>query len=134
MSEVKNIKDVIAEVKSLESMAKLKPEVYAEKDGWADVVVKNAKINATQLRKIFHHIKQLKREFKKPENFNRAKIAMIMPSLAYARGRQHIEEDMYDLLTLCFGQNKCRNKDDFDSAANFLEAILAYHKYYHPKD
>jgi CRISPR type III-A-associated protein Csm2 len=135
MSQDNEIREVIVNVKKLKSMADLNPEDYAERNGWADTIVQKTKIKATQLRKIFHYIKDLRREFNRSETgFNRAKVAMIMPSLAYAKGRGHIPEDMYELLTLCFSQDKCKSKEDFDSAVNFLEAIMAYHKFYHPKD
>ncbi len=114
-------------------MSALNPEDYAEKDGWAHVVAQTSGIKATQLRKIFHYIKDLNREFQKNEtSFNRAKVALLMPTLAYAQGRNHLPKDFYELLTLCFGQDKCRTAQDFESAANFLEAIMAYHKYLNP--
>jgi CRISPR type III-A-associated protein Csm2 len=131
-----SMQDVQNYIKALTSLSALKPEDYAEKGGWADVVVQNSQgLKATQLRKIFHYIKDLKREFQKNEgNFNRGKVALIMPSLAYAQGRGHIPKDFYELLALCFGQAKCKTAEDFESAVNFLEAIMAYHKFYNPKE
>lgn len=127
-----NIQDVQKYIRALPSMSALKPEDYAEKDGWADVVAKTSNMKATQLRKIFHYVKDLKREFQRNEaSFNRAKVALLMPSLAYAQGRDLIPRDFFELLTLCFGQDKCRTAEDFENAANFLEAIMAYHKYEH---
>jgi CRISPR type III-A-associated protein Csm2 len=133
---VSNIQDVQRNIRALPSMAALQPEDYAEKGGWADIVVNTGEtLKATQLRKVFHYIKDLKREFQKSDDsFNRSKVALLMPSLAYAQGRGHLPRDFYDLLTVCFGQEKCKTAADFESAANFLEAILAYHKYYHPNN
>lgn len=128
-----NILDVQRNIKALSSMSALLPEDYAEKNGWADVIAASSDIKATQLRKIFHYIKDLNREFQKSgANFNRAKVALLMPSLAYAQGRGHLPKDFFELLILCFGQDKCKTAQDFESAANFLEAIMAYHKYAHP--
>jgi len=126
------IADVRKSISSLPSMAALKPEDYAEKGGYADIVVSSGtKLNATQLRKIFHHIKDLNRKFQRPGGtFERSKVALLMPALAYAKGRNHLPEDFYELLILCFGQAKCNTAEDFDNASNFLEAIMAYHKYY----
>ena len=136
MPAASSMQDVQKYIKALPSISALRPEDYAEKDGWADVVVRNSQgLKATQLRKIFHYIKDLKREFQKSEgNFNRGKVALIMPSLAYAQGRNHIPKDFYELLALCFGQAKCKTAEDFESAVNFLEAIMAYHKFYNPKE
>jgi CRISPR-associated protein Csm2 len=122
-------------IRALPSMSALKPDEYAEKDGWADIVAADRDIKATQLRKIFHYVKDLKREFQRSEpNINRGKVSLLMPMLAYAHGRKHIPKDFFELLTLCFGQDKCKTADDFESAVNFLEAIMAYHKYHNPKD
>lgn len=133
LSEVNTIQDVHRFISKLPSMSHLRPEDYAEPNGLADIVAKT-EVKATQLRKIFHYIKDLKREFQKSNaSFNRAKVALIMPSLAYAKGRGHIPEEFYNLLVLCFGESKCRSAEDFESAANFLEAIMAYHKFHNPK-
>lgn len=129
-----SIHDVQKHIRALPSMSAIKPDEYAEKDGWADVVARTGEMKATQLRKIFHYIKDLKREFQRTDSkFNRAKVALIMPSLAYAKGRGHLPSEFYELLTLCFGQDKCKTAADFESAADFLEAVLAYHKFHHPK-
>jgi len=135
-AQVKNIQDVISAIKALPSMSAIRPEDYAEKDGWAEMVVTSTRgvLKATQLRKIFHYIKDLKRNFQEDGTFSRAKVALISPQLAYASGRGHIPREFYDLLTLCFGQTKCKSIEDFESGVNFLEAIMAYHKYYHPKE
>ncbi|MGB9800267.1 MAG: type III-A CRISPR-associated protein Csm2 [Thermanaerothrix sp.] len=134
MSE-KTIKEVVQKIRALRSMKDLNPEEYAVEGGWADIVAKEADIKATQLRRIFHYVKDLKLKYQRdPDKFNRASISMLMPMFAYAKGRGHIKQDFYELLTLCFGPEKCQTAEDFESAANFLEAIMAYHKYYHSKD
>lgn len=131
MSE-KTISDVVQEIRSLPSMKDLNPEEYAVEDGWAHIVAKEADIKATQLRRIFHYVKNLKLKYQRNQDkFNRASIARLMPMFAYAKGRGHIEQKFYELLTLCFGPQKCQTAEDFESAANFLEAIMAYHKYHH---
>lgn len=133
MLQINTIQEVERFIRNLPSMSHLKPEDYAEPDGLADVVART-EIKATQLRKIFHYVKELKREFEKTDTkFNRAKVALIMPSLAYAQGRKLIPAEFYDLLKLCLGPEKCNSADDFRNAADFLEAIMAYHKYHHPK-
>jgi len=124
------MQDVQKFIRALPSMSAVKPEDYAEKDGWAHVVARTSDIKPTQLRKVFHYIKDLKREFQRnDESFDRSKVALLMPSLAYAQGRGHLPREFFELLILCFGQEKCKTALDFESAANFLEAIMAYHKY-----
>lgn len=135
MTPENSIEQVIKNIKSLPSMAALKPEDYAKPGGYADIVAKAAKVKPTQMRKIFHHIKSLHREFGKSDQpFKRAEIALVMPALAYAKGRGHIPDEFYNLLVLCFGDQKCNSAEDFEAAVNFLEAIMAYHKYHHPRE
>jgi CRISPR-associated protein Csm2 len=135
MPTVSSIQEVRNHIRALPSMVALKPDDYAERGGLADVVVRESSdLKATQLRKVFHYVKDLRRQFQKGEaKFERGKVSLMMPLLAYARGREHIPNEFYELLVLCFGQDKCKTADDFESAVNFLEAIMAYHKYYNPK-
>ncbi len=123
-------REVIAEIRKLSRMKDLKPEDFAEEGKLADQFANTAKkLKATQLRRFFHEVKDLKLAFK-TSGFDRSKVAMLMPMLAYAKGRDVIPADFYDLMTLCFGADRCQDKDDFDRAVDFLEAILAYHKMY----
>lgn len=125
------IKDVIVELGKIKQMRDLDAEKYAVQGGWADVVAQQASIKPTQLRRIFHYIKDLKLKVQRDEKaFTRAKMAMLMPMLAYARGRNHIKEDFYQVLTTCFAPQRCSTAEDFVEAANFLEAVMAYHKYH----
>jgi CRISPR type III-A-associated protein Csm2 len=125
------IQDVIKELKQLKQMRDLDAEIYAIQGGWADVVAQQSGIKPTQLRKIFHYIKDLKLKVQRDEKaFNKAKMAMLMPMLAYAKGRNHIKDEFYQILSTCFGPQKCSTAQDFIEAANFLEAIMAYHKYH----
>src|SRR5690606_34164913 len=98
MSE-KTIKEVVQKIRALRSMKDLNPEEYAVEGGWADIVAKEADIKATQLRRIFHYVKDLKLKYQRdPDKFNRASISMLMPMFAYAKGRGHIKQDFYELL------------------------------------
>ncbi len=129
------IQDVIKELKQLKQMRDLDAEKYAVQGGWADVVAQQSDIKPTQLRKIFHYIKDLKLRVQRDEKaFSKAKMAMLMPMLAYAKGRNHIKEEFYQVLSTCFEPQKCSTAQDFIEAANFLEAIMAYHKYYYPNE
>lgn len=133
MSAMK-IENVINDIKRINRMSEIKPEDYAEVGGWAEVVVRDVgdKLKPTQLRKIFHHLKHLQREFQKSA-FNRAKVATMIPLLAYAKGRGHIPDEFHELLLLCFSPEKCNSVEDFRSAVSFMEAIMAFHKFYNPK-
>lgn len=132
------IQDVINQLKQLKQMRELDAEKYAVQGGWADVIARgkkdskrDEKIGATQLRRIFHYIKDMKLQVEKGQKeFSRADMALLMPRLAYAAGRKNIPEWFYEILQICFGKERCQSKEDFIEAANFLEAIMGYHKYY----
>jgi CRISPR-associated protein Csm2 len=125
------LRQIVERIRKLNHMSELKPEDFAEEDGLADKFARNVKdkLKATQLRRFFHEIKNLKLQFKTTA-FNRTKIALLMPMLAYAKGRKVIPDAFYDLMKECFGSRLCQTSDDFDRAVDFLEAILAYHKIY----
>lgn len=125
------VQQVLTEIKGIKAMSDLPAERYAEENGLADSFVQGLKgdLKPTQLRKVFHQIKDMRHRFQR-EKFERAKIAMVMPTLAYAAGRKLIPSDFYDLMKLCFGQERCKTQKDFETASDFLEAIMAYHKYH----
>jgi len=114
------------------TMAMLSPIKYAEENGLADQFARDirAELKPTQLRRFFHQIKSLQRQVEQTGEFDRTKIALVMPALAYAVGRTLIPVDFYELMKFCFGADRCKTKADFENSVQFLEAILAYHKYY----
>lgn len=135
--QYKSKQEVLRTIGSLPGMANLPVNDYSEEGGLADSFVVGLKedreaLKATQLRRFFHQIKFLQRQVERSNDasFDRTGIAQVMPVLAYAAGRALIPKDFYELMKLCFGQQKCRTKADFLSAANFLEAVMAYHKYH----
>lgn len=126
------VQEVLAQLRGLKSMSELSSERYSEETGLAFAFVSQlpkGKLKPTQIRKVFHQVKDIQKEFKKGGDFNRARVALIMPTLAYSVGRDLIPKEFYELMKLCFGSEKCKTRQDFESAANFLEAIMAYHKY-----
>jgi CRISPR type III-A-associated protein Csm2 len=139
-------KSVVEEIRRQvgeKSMSSFEPDVFAIRDGYAEKFIKALKddkdlsdkkdLNSTQLRKVFGQIKTLQKEFKTlPDGtvIRRTEIAMLNAQLAYALGRGLVPEAFFDLLTFCIDARRCTTKKDFENVATFLEAILAYHKYY----
>lgn len=135
----KNKAEVLNRIRGLKSMADLPVGEYAEEEGLADsfiVALRDEKggrnaLKPTQLRRFFHQVKLLARQAERSrDGFDRTSLAQVMPFLAYAVGRELIPQDFYDLMKLSFGQQRCATKADFLNAANFLEAIMAFHKYH----
>jgi CRISPR-associated protein Csm2 len=126
------IQEILNEIKRLESMKDLDVSKFCEENGYADSLVQEFKkekeeLKATQLRKIFHALKVLQRETKFKE-FDRTKIMKLLPELAYASGRGLIPKSFYELMKICLGREKLKDKDDFERVMDFITAILAYHK------
>jgi len=129
-----NINEIKQQIQKLPSMSELKAEDYADEGKLAEqlVIAVGKDLKPTQLRKIFHHVKDLQKELNNDpdKKFDRSKVALIMPALAYAVGRGLIPNDFYEVMKMVFGAEKCKTREDFITAANFLEAVMAYHKYH----
>lgn len=116
---------------------------FAERTKLADQIAEHIgkELKPTQLRKIFNPIKEIARDLelsdKKPSDRLpdeiRARVAMLHPPLAYARGRKLIPEDFYNLITSCMNSSRMQIVADFQILDNFITSILAYHKYYESK-
>lgn len=130
-----DIDRVIERIRSLQRMSELGVEEFAVEDGLADQVVKavgTSQLKPTQLRKVFHTLKSIQQRVKQrpeQERFNSAELLKLMPVLAYAVGRDLIPRDFYHLLKAVFEPQRLRTNADFLRAFDFVEAILAYHKY-----
>jgi CRISPR-associated protein Csm2 len=92
------------------------------------------RLKATQLRRLFHTIKDIERglprEDRELTTGELTEILPLLPELAYARGRDLIPQDFYELMRACMGTSKLKRVADFRRLTRFLEAILGYHKYY----
>lgn len=129
--EIEEIKHKIKNANSLREV--LKPEDFAKPDGWADKIAKGVqnKLKTNQLRKIFAEAKEIcDMKIKNPES-DSTKIYLLYPKLAYAKGRDLIPRDFYDLIKVCLDKLvKSKDKEDFKMFKEFLTAIVAYNKEY----
>lgn len=130
-----DIQKVIQRITELQRMSELDVQEFAQEDGLADKVVQAVGVNnlkPTQLRKVFHTLKSIQQRVKQqpPENgFDGTELLRLMPTLAYAVGRELIPREFYQLLREVFAPDRLRTNADFLRAFDFVEAILAYHKY-----
>lgn len=92
------------------------------------------KLKANQLRRLFHTIKDIERGLPRDDrdlnDEELTRILPLLPELAYARGRDLIPLDFYQLMRASMGAGKLKTVADFRLLTRFLEAILGYHKYY----
>lgn len=98
---------------------------YAEKMG---KYLRAMYLKTAQIRKILDAVNKIKATTDS-KNFNREEIVLLKPKLAYSAGRQEQQvRPLMNVLTPCI--DKVYNYLDFKRFAQFLEAIIAYHKYY----
>lgn len=127
-----DIQQVIQRIKSLKRMRELKVEEFAPEGGLADQVVQAlgpANLKPTQLRKVFHTLKHIQKNVIKDQKFDNSQLLTLMPMLAYSVGRELIPREFYDLLKEVFNPQRLETNEDFLRAFDFVEAMLAYHKY-----
>lgn len=137
------INGIVSNIKQLEMLKDLEPKVFADEDGYADVISRRLaqersirpKLKTSQLRKFFGAIRDIERE--KEWNKMETQFYLLKPKLANSRGRELIPEEFYQVMKVCMSKvDKGTDKDkveNFNSMVEFLEAIVAYYKYYNPK-
>jgi CRISPR type III-A-associated protein Csm2 len=132
-------KNVVEELKKEGTLMELlTPEQFAGRGQVAENIAKEyAKVmKPTQLRKVFHALKEKERALKGKEDReeldskSKAAIRLFIPELAYAYGRKLIPIGFYDLMSLCFSKEKLQKIGDLRVLMQFLTAILAYHKFH----
>ncbi len=92
-------------------------------------------LKATQLRRVFHDLKRLEQQARRGRrNFNevRTELALTLPELAYAFGRDLIPREFYELMRTLLHppQERFRDYEDVQRLVQVLTALLAYHKFY----
>ena len=121
-------------LENLEAVSQLRREDFAEENGYAHVLAKEFKddLKPTQLHKFFHEIKRVQQKVKREgeeAKFERGKILTLLPMLAYSAGRELIPKEFYDILKICLSKERLKTNEDFLRFAEFMEAIMAFHKY-----
>jgi CRISPR-associated protein Csm2 len=123
-------------------------EVYIQPEGICECIACAVgyvgKLKRSQLRKFFNEIKTLeydlkKYDLKKEEDIKKIqmRILALIPKLAYAKGRELIDEDFYDFMkTILMKVKEDINKEDvqkvFEVFVKILESIVAYHIFHFP--
>jgi len=96
-------------------------------------------LNITQLRKYFDDLKKLETKLKEESNYKDLSrdLYLIIPKVKYAKSRKLCPE--YFVKFIEESIKTISEADDtnrqvyFNNFMRILEAIVAYHKYYHPK-
>lgn len=129
------INEVTKKINKLNSLKEYDVDDFVRFDGDVDILTRELEdddIKTTQLRKFFAAVKEINLETKtKTWNELKVKFFLLMPKLAYAKGRKLISKDFYKLLESAM--NKVQSKEDFNRFVEFLEAIVAFYKANKPR-
>jgi len=97
--------------------------------------LKEDKVTTSQMRKVFNEIKSMHRETRSPghqEAFNPDRVKLLKPKIAYLAGRETRLKPFKRVMDALI--DKVRDEHDFGRLADFMEAVIAYHKYYGGRD
>jgi len=129
---------VMRRLEALDNLSQLSEKEIAEEGGLAEEIAKAREmkdLKPTQLRKLFDKIKANERELKdKGWSAVEADFYLIRPKLAYAKARKLVPDKFFKLMDLSMkkvdrGDDE-EKKENYGRFVQFLEAIVAYHKYY----
>lgn len=130
-----NVYGIKVEISKLSHMRDLPIERFTTEEGYAAIMARefDKKLKATQLRKFFGLIKAAYRQSRLKHQVElepalRAKLMLVMPTLAYAKARNLIPVDFYEILRDCMSTTRLQNAEDLERLSQFMEALVAYHK------
>lgn len=129
------LKEIIEQIKGKKEFGKVDVRDFAREDGWANDFAKSLgeKMKTTQLRKIFTSIKLMEQGVKgkaDSDSFENPELIMLLPQMAYAKARKLIIQEFYDLTKTVINDGMIKSVKDFRRFAQFMTAIVAYHKQY----
>lgn len=134
------LNELITEIRRANSLKEVfLPEKYALADGWAyktaNVLLARSRdnskkgMNVNQIRKIYNELRSIADNIKmnnKLDDDSKNRIMLIMPQVAYAKGRGVVTQEFYNLMKECISLKKIKQKEDFISFFNFFKAVVAY--------
>jgi CRISPR-associated protein Csm2 len=132
------IDKIIQKIDNLQNLSQLDEKDIAKEGGYAEQIAEAKeikKLKTTQLRKFFSEIKANERELKeKGWKSIEGSFYMMRPNLAYAKARKLVPEEFFSLMNACMKQvdkgDDEQKKGNYKRFVQFLEAIVAYHKYH----
>jgi len=133
-------KEYIRTIQAATSLSQISIEDIAKEDGLAEQAAKNFRdLKPSQLRRFFGAVKKIEYNLADDSwSAVEADFYMIRPLLAYAEGRSLIPRDFYTLVTVAMQKvpvgDDAQKKKNYKTFVNLLESVVAYHKYYYPKE
>lgn len=137
----KDVEKIKNEIEKLTMLKYMKAESFAKEEGYADDIAwkLNGKLKTTQLRRFFDSIRGIQRKLSKNKEDTKweeveVDFYLLKPKLAYARGRNLIPEEFYQIIKTSLNKVDIGdNKDKIESFKiffQFLQSIIAYQKFY----
>lgn len=125
---------IISEIGTLTMLKDMETKKFADEGEYADKIAKisGRSLKTNQLRKFFGAVREIQRK----ENWDDMEVEfyLLKPKLAYSQGRKLIPRDFYNVMKVCMNKVDIGTEQDkvanFNKFVDFLEAIVAYHKYY----
>lgn len=134
-------KEIIEKIESLRNLEKLEVKEFATENGYADTLAEawRNSLKAAQLRRFFDAVKEIERRLDKGKKWNdvEEKFYSLQPQVVYAKARKVIPKGFLDVMKICMSKvdvgDDEQKKRNYGRFVQFLEAIVAYHKYYNPR-
>ncbi|MDR3063035.1 MAG: type III-A CRISPR-associated protein Csm2 [Methanobrevibacter sp.] len=139
--ESSEVSKIISKIRNLRYLSEMKPKDYADEGGYADLIAKefsgrggdNKVLNTNQLRKFFGAIRDIESKEGDWEDIE-SQFYLLKPKLAVSAGRKLIPKKFHELMMTSMNKvdigDSEVNLENFKTLVNFLEAIVAYRKYY----
>ena len=89
---------------------------------------KGVDLKTTQIRKFLDAVNTIKSRGTQEKDYYKNQCILLKPKLAYAAGRQDEVKPLMTVLEPCI--DKVDSEEDFAHFHRFVEAIVAYHRFY----
>lgn len=128
-------KNVLSDIRKVSMLKEISTKDYADEGGFAEIVAKASEnLKTSQLRKFFASIRKMQLK----ENWNEIEpdFYLLKPKLAVSKGRKLIPREFHDFMLITMSKVDVGNEEEklenFQVFVNFLESVVAYHKYHNP--
>ncbi|HXK70755.1 MAG TPA: type III-A CRISPR-associated protein Csm2 [Caldisericia bacterium] len=129
---VKTLKDKIERFQT-EGLSKISGNELVEVAREMGHHLKEKNLKTTQIRRFLDGMRKLDVQFNKGKNFSGDEVVLLKPRLAYAAGRNNEVKPLMEVLEPAITAG-CKTYKDFRKLLSFVEAIVAYHKYFGGND
>ena len=121
----------VKEISALKTFSALEVDRLVDLAGkLGDCLANRIHLKTSQIRKFLDAVNEIKSEGTqgKEADFFRSRCMLLKPKLAYAAGRQEEVKPLMAVLVPCI--DRIHSKGDFTRFYQFVESIIAYHRYH----